>query len=150
MRTPFLSLLLIACCIAGCTIKPRKAPPAAPAPPPIAAEPVVEPEIVGTLPDPSKTLSPEDIAQLRQRLGLLQKGMTRDKALEILDLSSFNVRVTSHAGTFGIIYFLEHNHKLLLALETGTDAVTLRWAEFDGLIWPRSTEIQSRRPAAAH
>lgn len=149
MRTPFLSLVLIACCIAGCAIKQRKAPPVAP-PPPTAVEPVIEPEIVGTLPDPSKTLSPADIDQLKQRLALLQKGMTREKALEILNLSSFNVRVTSQAGSYGIVYFLEHNHKLLLSLETGTDAVTLRWVEFDGSIWPKSTERPIERQHAAH
>jgi hypothetical protein len=150
MRKPYLLLLLIACCIAGCATKQHKAPPVAPTPPPTTAAPIVEPEIVGTLPDPSKTLSPADIAQLKQRLGLLQKGMTRDKALEILDLASFNVRVTSHAGTFGIVYFLEHNHKLLLSLDTGTDAITLRWAEFDGALWPRSSEHPVQRQPAAH
>ncbi len=111
---------------------------------------MVEPEIVGGLPDPSKALSREDITQLRHRLDLLRKGMTRDQALEILDLSSFNVRVTSHVGSYGTIYFLEHGHKLLLSLEEGTDAITLRWAELDGEIWPKSPNPPIERPPAAH
>ena len=144
MRTSLLSSILIACCITGCALKPHTAPITAPPPAPItAAPPAVEPEIVGDLPDPSKSLSPADVTELRHRLDLLQKGMTRDKALEILNLSSFNVRVTSQVSSFGKIYFLEHGHKLLLALDAGTDAITLRWAEFDGEIWPKSPESPS-------
>jgi len=150
MRTSVSLLLSIVCCLAGCATLQRKNPPPAPPPPPTTAEPNVEPEIVGEPPDASKTLSPADIAELKGRLGLLKKGMTREQALEILNLSSFSVRVTSHAGTFGIVYFLEHGHKLLLSLEEGTDALILRWAEFDGDLWPKSTELPIQRPPAAH
>ncbi|HZQ46754.1 MAG TPA: hypothetical protein VFC07_07085 [Verrucomicrobiae bacterium] len=150
MRTPILLLLSVACCIAGCALKPQHAAPPAPPPPVVTAPPEVEPEIIGELPDPNKTLSPADVTELKHRLALLKKGMTREQALEILNLSSFNVRVTSHAGAFGTIYFLEHGHKLLLSLETGTDAVILRWVEFEGDIWPKSTELPVQRSSAGH
>ena len=142
MRTPLLLLVSIACCFAGCATKqqhgPRSVPPPKPPPAETNAAPVVEPEIVGTLPDPNKGMSDADMDQLKHRLDLVKKGMTRDQVLEILDLSSFNVKVTSQAGQFGIVYFLEHSHKLLLSLASGTDAQVLRWVEFDGDIWPKS------------
>jgi hypothetical protein len=150
MRTPILLLLSIACCLAGCATKhqrgSRAVPPPAPPPPPVTnAAPTVEPEIVGTLPDPNKGLSDKDVDELQRRLGMLKKGMTRDQVLQILNLSSFDVKVTSQVGQFGIIYFLEHGHKLLLSLANGADAQVLRWAEFDGSIWPKSPNRPAER-----
>src|SRR5579872_3019393 len=106
MRTPIFLLLSIACCLAGCATKhqrgSRAVPPPAPPPPVTNAAPTVEPEIIGTLPDPNKGLSDKDVDELKRRLGTLKKGMARDQVLQILNLSSFDVKVTSQVGQFGI------------------------------------------------
>ena len=147
MRTPILPLLLIACCVAGCDTlkKSGNQPPPSPPPPETNAAPVVEPEIVGTVPDEKKGLSDADIEELKHRLDLLKKGMTREQVLQILNLSSFDVRITSQASGYGIVYALEHGHRLMLSLEAGPDAWLFKWAEFDGALWPKIPVIKMQR-----
>ena len=90
------------------------------------------------VPDPNSRLSLEQIAQLKGRLELLRVGMSRAKVMEILNLSSFNVRYFAHAHITGITYRLERGHTLTLAMAAGDYDVTLRWARFDGEVWPKN------------
>lgn len=147
MRTPILPLLLVACVLAGCETLKKKQKPPPPPPPQTNAVPVVEPEIVGTVPDANKGLSDADVDEMKHRLDLLKKGMTREEVLQILNLSSFDVRITSQVSSTGIVYFLEHGHKLLLSLEPAPDALLFKWAEFDGVIWPRLPAVKMQRPS---
>src|SRR6185437_16728900 len=73
MRTPILPLLLVACVLAGCqTLKKKQKQPPPPPPPQTNTEPVVEPEIVGTVPDAKKGLSDADVEELKHRLDQLK------------------------------------------------------------------------------
>jgi hypothetical protein len=109
-------LLLMACCLAGCVTKqPKPAPPAA-----------TEPQ-----------LTADDIAQLKSRLDLLRVGMGRDQVMDILKLSTFNARSYADTTSTGTTYNFGNNHSLTLAMDAGNYASTLRWARFDGEMWPK-------------
>ncbi len=107
-------------------------------------------EVADGVPDPNSRLTPAQIAQLKSRLELLRVGMTRTKVLEILNLSSFNVRYYAHAHPTGLTYRLEHGHTLTLAMAAGDYEVTLRWARFDGEVWPKNgVDSRALKPHSA-
>ena len=118
-------LILLSACLVGCATKhpaPSKPDPAAAA--------------MG-LPDPANKLTPQQITQLKSRLDQLRVGMSRARVMEILDLSSFNVRSYADTSSTGITYNIEHGHILTLALDSGDYDSTLRWARFDSEMWPK-------------
>jgi hypothetical protein len=111
-------MILLACCLAGCVTKEPK--PSHPAP--VVGEP---------------KLSPEQIVTLKGRLDKLRVGMGRDQVMEILDLSSLNVRSWADSSSSGVTYNFGNGHSLTVALDKGDYTSTLRWAKFDGELWPK-------------
>ena len=92
------------------------------------------------LPDPASKLTPDQISQLKSRLDQLRVGMSRAKALQTLDLPSFNVRYYQDFRASGVTYTFEHGHALTLAWNAGDYDATLRWARFDTEMWPKNSD----------
>ena len=134
MRIPI--LILMACCLAGCAANQS--------PPPLSAT-----DAANGVPDPAARLTPAQIAQLRSRLDQLRVGMSRAKVLEILNLSSFNVPSIAYANQSGIRYKIEHDHNLELGMKAGDYDYTLRWAKFDGEVWPQNWAPKDKAPATS-
>ena len=63
--------------------------------------------------------------------------MPRGKVMEILDLSSFNVHYFADASSSGVTYHIENGHVLTVALDPSDYDSLLRYAKFDGELWPK-------------
>lgn len=114
--------LVIAGCIAGCA-KPQA------------------PHALRESPTFLHQLSAEQISEVRQKLHLLQPGMTKDEAFAALGLSDYRGKLLAQGGGsanyFWTSYLLRNGHALLLAYDftTNTNGIVIE-ASIDEERWP--------------
>jgi hypothetical protein len=89
-------------------------------------------------------MSVDQVSQLKGRLSQLVVGMSREKVLEIINLNSFNLHPFESANSTGLTYHIADGHTLEIGLERGDYDSTLRWARFDGEVWPKNYERPQR------
>jgi hypothetical protein len=123
MMKRILIALLAAGCLVGCSTQ------RAPVPMDVTAIPVA--------PAPDHSFTPEKVIELKNRLDDLRVGMAMDKVMQILDLPSLGSRSYANATSTGISYHFGNKYTLTLVTAPADYDAVLRWAEFDGAIWPK-------------
>ena len=121
--------LVAVCCIAGCA-KPQA------------------PQARREWPTFLTQLSVEQVSESKQKLHLLQPGMTRDEAFAALGLSDYRGKLLATGGGsanfFWMSYQVRNGQALLLACDytANTDGIIIE-ASLDGERWP-TNEVTNR------